>query len=162
MKKKNYIEEQQQEEIGGFQNIISQQKEELVRLKQDNENKVDKIEKLTTYLINNNGELQTKIQELKTKTNDYDSLKERFDENVNEVQDLIEELTENEDQFAKYMNVNENEGDYSKVEITDNEVNEEQKNYAIETTQNGLDTYSDRFKCAKYVKEQFENKYGGN
>lgn len=79
---------------------------------------------------------------------------------------MIEELTENEDQFAKYMDEESirlyDKGDYSKVEITDNEVNEEQKNYAIETTQNGLDTYSDRFKCAKYVKEQFENKYGGN
>lgn len=38
-----------------------------------------------------------------------------------------------------------------------NEMSEDQKNFAIKTTQKGFSMYKDHFECAKYVKEQFEN-----
>lgn len=36
-------------------------------------------------------------------------------------------------------------------------MSEDQKNFAIKTTQKGFSMYKDHFECAKYVKEQFEN-----
>lgn len=36
-------------------------------------------------------------------------------------------------------------------------MSEDQKNFAIKTTQKGFSMYKDHFECAKCVKEQFEN-----
>ena len=53
-------------------------------------------------------------------------------------------------------------GDYNKVEIFTNKMNDDQKNYAIEITRESINMHKSHFECVKYVKDQFDNKYGGN
>ena len=53
-------------------------------------------------------------------------------------------------------------GNYNKVNVIDNEMNDEQKNFAIDITRKSLNMHKDdHCECVNYIKDQFVNKYGG-
>lgn len=51
-------------------------------------------------------------------------------------------------------------GNYYKVNIVQNEMAYDQKNYVIELTRKSLNMHKNHFECAKYVKNQLDSKYG--
>lgn len=75
----------------------------------------------------------------------------------NEYNRILEEMEKKEEESLPLYDI----GNYNKVNIIKNEMNEEQKNYAIDITQKSLNMYKDdHSECVKYITEQFDNKYG--
>ena len=76
----------------------------------------------------------------------------------NEYNRILEEMEKIEESSLRLYD----KGNYNKVNIIDNDMNEDQKNYAIDITRKSLNMHNNNHnKCAKYIKEQFVNKYGG-
>lgn len=55
----------------------------------------------------------------------------------------------------------EDKGDYDKYNIIASEMSQQQKNFAIEKTRNALKMHKDHFQCVNYIKDKFDDEYGG-
>lgn len=86
----------------------------------------------------------------------------------NEYNRLLEEMEKKEEEIRKIKKKKSSlrlydKGNYNKVNVIDNEMNDEQKNFAIDITRNSLNMHKDdHSKCVNYIKDQFVNKYGGS
>lgn len=93
--------EQAKKEIGGYKDIISQQKGEIDRLEQENTKKDEKIGQIESLLIEKGNEIGQKLEELKTKTREYDLLQKQFDEKIEEVKKQNNLLTTKDEEIVK-------------------------------------------------------------
>lgn len=53
-------------------------------------------------------------------------------------------------------------GDYDRVDKINNTMSYDRKEFAIETARQSLNKFDNHNKCAEYIKNKFDSKYGGN
>ena len=101
------------------------------------------------------------INELINTKNEYNRLLEEMEKKEDEKKKKEEEIRKKEKKIKSSLRLY-HKGNYNKVNVIDNEMNDEQKNFAIDITRKSLNMHKDdHCECVNYIKDQFVNKYGG-
>lgn len=128
-----------------IKNMQKEMKEMNQTIEREHAKRVEMLKNLLNEERKSNSELRSEL------ATNYETIKSK-DKEIIDLKKYI-----NDETLRLY-----DKGDYSKVDIYKNLMDDEQKNFAIETTRKSLNINSDHSKCAKYIKEQFEKRFGGD
>ena len=128
----------------------------IMKLKNDNKD----LKKVKKSLNNTKKKLISVISQQEDKIK---ILEHENSEKQNKIEEIEKKLINEKEKHKKYVDEESiplcDRGDYSKVNIRKNEMNDDQKDYVIDITKKSLNMHKDHFECAKYIKDQLENKY---
>ena len=147
--------------------VISQQEDKIKILEHENSEKQNKIEEIEKKLINEKEKHKKYVDELISVISQQEDkikiLEHENSEKQNKIEEIEKKLINEKEKHKKYVDEESiplcDRGDYSKVNIRKNEMNDDQKDYVIDITKKSLNMHKDHFECAKYIKDQLENKY---